>query len=296
VSCPSLVVPKGGSLTCTYSGSLSSGASTVNVATAAQQNFHYAADGSATATGTTSYSGSAPVVFGVPTALIDTCAAIADAFNGAAPAALGNLCATSLSWSTKLSYTASFTWDPSLGTCKTIALANVASFTTADTHGTGSSSATINVTNQDCVLGCTLTQGYWKNHSKYGPAKSDPVWNQILPSGPDSPFFASGLSWLAQFRQAPAGNPYWVLSHQYAAAVLNGFGGASAPPQVQTALSTAYGLFNDPKNTPAYVAGLKNSSPIRSEFISLAALLDMYNNGQYPGGPAHCTEDSSSGQ
>ena len=42
-----------------------------------------------------------------------------------------------------------------------------------------------------CETGCTLTQGYWKTHSTYGPAsKPDATWN-LLPGGlgPDTVFF-----------------------------------------------------------------------------------------------------------
>ena len=38
-----------------------------------------------------------------------------------------------------------------------------------DTGATGESSWTVNV-NVACSQGCTLTQGYWKTHSRKGPA------------------------------------------------------------------------------------------------------------------------------
>ncbi len=298
VNCPSSTVPAGGSLQCTYSGSLPDGTARTNTATANQQNYHYASDGTATPAGSSSYSGMAAVTFGAPGALVDQCVNLSDAFNGGAPAALGGtICAPAAggSFSQTLSYTASFTWDPSLGTCKTIAVPNTASFVTNTTQATGSNTATINITNQDCVLGCTLTQGYWKTHSKYGPAKSDPTWNLLQPSGPDTTFFYSGKTWYQAFWTPPAGgNAYWVLAHQYEAAVLNQLNGASLPSQVQTALNQAYGLFNNPTNTPAYIGGLKSNNALRQQFISLAAILDMYNNGKYPGGPLHCSEDSTS--
>ena len=39
--------------------------------------------------------------------------------------------------------------------------------------------------------GCTLTPGYWKTHSKYGPAPYDATWALY---GEDNIFFLSGLS------------------------------------------------------------------------------------------------------
>jgi len=299
VNCPSSTVPAGGSLLCTYSGSLPDGTARTNVATANQQNYHYASDGTATPAGSSPYSGMAAVTFGAPATLVDQCVNLFDAFNSGLAAALGGtICAPAAggNFSQTLTYTASFTWDPSLGTCKTIAVPNTASFVTNTTQATGSNTATINITNQDCALGCTLTQGYWKTHSKYGPAaKSDPTWNLLLPNGPDTTFFYSGKTWYQAFWTTPAGgNAYWVLAHQYEAAVLNQLNGASLPSQVQTALNQAYSLFNNPTNTPAYIGGLKSSNALRQQFISLAAILDMYNNGNYPGGPAHCSEDSTS--
>lgn len=299
VSCPSSTVPAGGSLQCSYSGSLPDDTARTNTATATQQNYHYAADGTATPAGSTQRSGSAAVTFGAPAKLVDQCVTLSDAFDGGAPAALGSgtICAPSAggSWSQSLTYTASFTWDPSLGTCKTIVVPNVASFLTGTTGATGSSTATVNITNQDCALGCTLTQGYWKTHSVYGPAKPDPTWNLIHPNGPNTTFFYSGESWYQAFWTTPAGgNAYWVLAHQYEAAVLNQLNGASQPSQVQSAISQAFGLFNSPTNTPAYIGGLKSNNSLRQEFIGDAAILDMYNSGNYPGGPPHCSEDSTS--
>jgi len=66
--------------------------------------------------------------------------------------------------------------------CGTYEFTNTASFTTNDTGTTGSDSWTIDV-NVRCAGDCTLTYGYWKTHSKYGPATPpDATWNQ-LPTG-----------------------------------------------------------------------------------------------------------------
>ena len=59
VDCPALTVPAGGSLTCSYSADLPDAADRTNTATATLQNHDYASDGTATATGTTDFSGSA---------------------------------------------------------------------------------------------------------------------------------------------------------------------------------------------------------------------------------------------
>ena len=96
-----------------------------------------------------------------------------------------------------------------------------------------------------CDGGCTLTQGYWKTHSTYGPAsKPDATWN-LLPggAGPNTVFFLSGASWYQVFWTAPAGNAYYNLADQYMAARLNILDGASAPASVSSAITTATGLF-----------------------------------------------------
>ena len=142
-------------------------------------------------------------------------------------------------------------------------------------------------------VGCTLTQGYWKTHSAQGPAPSDPTWNDILPSGPATPFFSSGTTWLGALQKTPAGgNAYWNLAHQYIAAILNQDNGASVPSQVANTISDAQALLST--YTPTQVGALGGSDPVRAQFISDAALLDTYNNGLYSGGPPHCTDNSAS--
>ena len=57
----------GGTLNCTYSAALPDGTSRTNTATAVRQNYSYASNGTPTATGTTSKTGTAPVSFSSPT-------------------------------------------------------------------------------------------------------------------------------------------------------------------------------------------------------------------------------------
>jgi hypothetical protein len=85
---------------------------------------------------------------------------------------------------------------------------------------------------------------------------------------------------------APAGNAYYNLAHQYIAAQLNQFNGAAVPADVLTAFNQATTLLNT--YTPAQIAALKGSSPVRQQFLTLAATLDAYNNGIK--GPGHCSE------
>lgn len=130
--------------------------------------------------------------------------------------------------------------------------------------------------------GCTLTQGYWKTH--YEGRKYDPTW--ALVGDPNAAFFDTGDSWIEVFKTAPKkGNAFYILAHQYMAAVLNGYAGASAPTAFHDALTDAYALLD-------YwdVAGpnlIPKTSPDRATAIALAGILDDYNSGDI--GPGHCS-------
>ncbi len=150
-------------------------------------------------------------------------------------------------------------------------------------HLIASDSATVLVT-LECPVACTLTQGYWKTHSLYGPASSDEVWDSLA-SGADTSFFQSGKTYYKVLWTAPGGNVYYVLAHQYIAAELNMLAKASMPGEVQGAFDAAYELLMD--SDPDKVAELKGQA--RNHWTSLAKTLDDYNNGLI--GPGHCGDE-----
>jgi hypothetical protein len=159
---------------------------------------------------------------------------------------------------------------------------NVASFVTNDSGATGSDSWSVKIT-VPCAGGCSLTPGYWKTHSSYGPAPYDDTWEQI---GEDTLFFSSGQSYYQVLWTSPSGgNAYYILAHAYIAARLNQLNGADFTA-AQAAFNQATALFSNPANTPAAVGALKGS--VRNTWIDLASTLDNYNNGLI--GPGHCTE------
>lgn len=129
---------------------------------------------------------------------------------------------------------------------------------------------------------CTLTLGYWKTHSEFGPAAYDDTW-ALLPSGAGTPFYLSGSTWLEVFNTAPTRNAYYQLAHQFMAATLNVLSGAD-PSAVSAELSAAEALFNT--YTPAQIATQSPSSHLRIQMLTLASTLDNYNNGII--GPGHC--------
>ena len=134
--------------------------------------------------------------------------------------------------------------------------------------------------------GCTRTIGYWKTHSKYGPAKpSDPTWNLI---GPDKKFFKSGQSYIKVLQAAPKGDKYYILAHQYIAAELNFLAGADNSA-VEFEFQQAKSLFET--YSPNFCASLSKNECAELEkiFTKLAEKLDKYNNGII--GPGHCDEE-----
>lgn len=179
-----------------------------------------------------------------------------------------------LSWlffgSGSVSYTRTFTCDGDAGRHDN----------TATIRETGQSDdASVTVTCTPPSQGCTATLGYWKTHSKYGPAgPRDATWDLV---GEDTAFFLSGKSWYQLFWTNPkGGNAYVILAHQYMAARLNILSGAASTPAVNAALAWATAFFS------TYRLSSSLSASVRSQAIAYAGLLDSYNNGVI--GPGHC--------
>lgn len=131
-----------------------------------------------------------------------------------------------------------------------------------------------------CYEGCTLTPGYWKTHSIYGPAPYDHTWDLV---DENAPFYGNSASWHGILWTPPkGGNAYIILAHAYIAAFLNDLNGASVPTAVGTAMAHADDLLSD------YEMSTSLSKAIRQDFIATAGILDQYNNGYT--GPGHCSE------
>jgi hypothetical protein len=273
------VIAPAGSISCTYSflnlAGVAAGASGTNTATAAFSN-----DANVSVNGTDGYS------FDFDN-LTDECVTVTDTLGGA----LGTVCANGTT-----TFTFHYGYDVGQAQCGETDIPNTASFIAKDQDGegddTGSDNWNVHIT-VDCEQGCTLTQGYWKTHSEFGPAPTDEAW-MLLPDvdgdgvqeGPNETFFLSGHTWYQVFWTKPAGNAYYILAKQYMAAVLNGVNGASTT-SVDTALAQAKTLFQT--YTPAQIAVLKGNKPPRPQFISLGGILGSYNEGLI--GPGHCDED-----
>jgi hypothetical protein len=276
-------IAAGGTLHCTYTADLPDSASRTNTATATLQNYSYSPLGIATPTGTTDFTGTFPVNFGAPDEEIDECVDVSDTNVGF----LGTVCANAAPAMFNYAvYIGPFS-DPA--DCGEQLVDNTASFLTNDTGTTDEDTWTVTV-DVICDVGCTLTPGYWKTHSEYGPAPYDDTW-ALLFDGADTVFFESGQTYYEVLWTPPkGGNAYYILAHAYIAAELNGLNGASAPLEVMNAFDEATDLLEN--YTPDEIGALKGNKKTRQDFLEKGALLDMYNNGLI--GPGHCSEDETS--
>lgn len=284
VNCPSLSVAANSSLVCTYGPlSLTSADNLINTATVEQSNFDFISDGSSVDGGTTIYTGTANVVFGEPTNVIDESVVVTDSLKG-------NLGTVNSTDSLPAIFHYTYTVGPfDSASCGDHNINNIASFVTNDSASAGQDDWSVLVTVPCVEVTCTLTQGYWANHSDQGPAPYDSRWANLGDADLDTvneeeseTFFLSAQTYLEVIKSAVKGNVYYQLAQQYIAAKLNVLAGTSAPSDVLTAISQAEALFST--KTPNDAKALKGSA--KSQWTNLATILANYNEGIT--GPGHC--------
>ncbi len=128
--------------------------------------------------------------------------------------------------------------------------------------------------------GTPLTPGYWKTHSETGPAGYDDTWDEIGEYGEYTIFFLSEQSYINVLWTPPrGGNAYYILAHAYIAAELNFLNSAYPPSEVRDAFHEATLLFEE--YTPGEVGNWRGKQGYRQDFITLAEILDDFNNGHY---------------
>jgi hypothetical protein len=283
----------GASITAHYVVSLPDATSRTNTATASLENHNYKWDKSVTDLGThTDFTGTAAVDFtGATIKQLDTSVTVSDTY-------AGTLGTVSITDTLPKTFTYTRTVGPYDTPCKTYPVDNTASFVASDTGATDSSSVHIDV-NVPCA-GCTLTAGYWYTHGPVAPnGGPQKHYNNAWDAWKDQKFFLlgtnTGATYWTVMQQQGGQNPYYILSYQCIAAILNQQKGASTTPAVDSAMSAAQQLFN--KWTPDTLATMKNSKDktthaqyigLLNQFTTLANTLNSYNTGQI--GPGHCTE------
>ena len=166
---------------------------------------------------------------------------------------------------------------------------NVATLTESGPYAAGerpethSSQATIVFHTGKCAPkpanpGCTYTQGYWKNHAWPAHPRFAPRTLATWPDDNDWKFFDTTAEWPDVLNIQPRGDAYYILAHQYIAAILNQQNGAYVPDGVRAVLLSAYQYFS---SSPAVRATYD-----RNTLTTWANLLDRYNPGQL--GVPHC--------
>jgi hypothetical protein len=151
-----LLVPAGGTLTCTYEADLLDATSLTNTATATQQNFDFDPALIATPSGTTDYSGTAPVTFGDPTNEIDECITVSDTNPNGPQGEI--VCAVDAP--VTFTYTETFGPFTEADCGLTFTFPNTASSLTNDTQTPDSADATVTIIVECPDEGCT--PGFWK--------------------------------------------------------------------------------------------------------------------------------------
>ncbi|MCS6964153.1 hypothetical protein [Thermoflexus sp.] len=142
-------------------------------------------------------------------------------------------------------------------------LHNVATLTESDTHETRKAEAVVHLTAPPCPVGCVLTQGFWKTHPDAWPKGHHP--NDL--------FFRSGKTWMQVLWTAPRGDAYYILAHQYIAAVLNVANGAVPPREVAEVIYKAGEWF------AANFPGVSPSSEVGRMLIRWSEVLAAFNEG-----------------
>ncbi|MDP3069734.1 MAG: hypothetical protein Q8N18_05565 [Opitutaceae bacterium] len=125
---------------------------------------------------------------------------------------------------------------------------------------------------------CVRSHGYFKNHESEWAALAPQV---KLGTGPGVTYTAAQLD--AILSQPTKGNGLVSLAHQLIAAKLNILRGACAPQGVLAAIAAADVLIGN-----AIIPPVGGASVPTNTTSGVAGILDAYNNGKAPGGPAHC--------
>jgi hypothetical protein len=288
VTCPvtfPYVLAANSDLICSYTSVLPNATDRVNTATLIQQNFHYDAQNNPTPTGTTTYTGTAPITFtGTQPFETDKCITVSDNLTGIS---LGQVCVGKDTLPKTFTYTYTI---PGATTCGPRTISNTASFVSSDTPNTGSSTWNVTV-NTPCKAGCTLTIGYWKNHAGFTkqPNKIQPGWLPIWLGQPhtfpslDVADNATASAVLSQNVFGAPSNGITKLYSQLLAADFNQLNGASV-----TAITTTLNDANTFLGLHFWPDWPILSKADQQKVLSYQSTLDSYNNGLI--GPGHCSQ------
>ncbi|WP_437796180.1 hypothetical protein [Sorangium sp. So ce693] len=130
--------------------------------------------------------------------------------------------------------------------------------------------------------GCTLTQGYWKNHEESWPTSTLTIGGEVY----------SQAELIELFQTAPRGDTSLILGHQLIAALLNVGSGAS-DAALGGALADAEAWMADNKDADGRLPyGIKKGGAAERA-VALSGALADFNEGGI--GPGHCDGGPGSG-
>ncbi len=243
----------GFAISCTYSATLPAKADGTNTATVYAWN---PIEGVEVVLG----GASVGYAFGAPASEIDECVNVNDSMVGN----LGVVCASESPRT--FTYSHEFVGGAE---CTVTPVVNTVTETGQDTGNLHDQASWTVVVTTPCDQGCSLTIGYWKTHSIYGPAQYDDTWAGYQ----DAPFYGNGVTWYQMIQMNPVGgNPYIQLARQYIGAKLNQANGADVSAIASTLASAETWL-----SGYTYTATFTKAQ--KSAMVALASTLDQYNNG-----------------
>jgi len=136
----------------------------------------------------------------------------------------------------------------------------------------------------DTPGGCTLTQGYWKNHPNAWPVDSLQIGGETY----------SKDEALVLLKTSVSGDGSLILAHQMIAAMLNVFSGASADMDTVEVLVDAENWMLANKDADGRLPyGIDSGTAAHEEAAALADALASFNEGGV--GPGHCDDGPPSG-
>lgn len=142
--------------------------------------------------------------------------------------------------------------------------------------------------------GCTRTQGYWGS----APA-GQALLQSLVGAQPGGMILLGSVGYVYSELDAildssvatpgPGSNALINLAHQLIAAKANVLNGASAPAAVSNAMVSADALIGALDLSPVGSSPQVDPASVQGQaMIVQKDILDAYNNGSAPGGPAHC--------
>ncbi len=142
--------------------------------------------------------------------------------------------------------------------------------------------------------GCTRTQGYWGS-SPGGQA----LLQSLVAAQAGSMMLLGSVGYTYAELDAildssvstpgPGSNALINLAHQLIAAKANLLNGASAPSAVSNAIAAADALIGSLDMAPVGSSPQVDPASVQGQsMLAQKDILDVYNNGNAPGGPAHC--------